>query len=89
MSLFPIGSYVVLSDGSAACVLRRSGREYDKPIVQIVTRQDGTKVPEDDENSLYDLSNAGSLHVVQALPAPGEHQLALSPDLVNINREPA
>ncbi|MCA9141687.1 MAG: HD domain-containing protein [Planctomycetaceae bacterium] len=88
MSLFPIGSYVVLSNGTVARVLRRSGSEYGKPIVQIVAGPDGTKVPESDETATYDLSTSSDLHVVQALPTPGEHQLALSPELVTIKREP-
>ena len=33
-SLFPIGSYVGLSDGSIAQVLRPNRGKYDDPIVQ-------------------------------------------------------
>ena len=88
MSLFPIGSYVVLNDGSVARVLRRSGSEYGTPVVQIVTRQDGTKVPADDENAIYNLANSTDLHVVQALPAPNKNQIGLRPEIVKIHREP-
>ena len=88
MSLFPIGSYVVLNDGSVARVLRRSGRAYGKPIVQVVTRPNGTKASEDDENAIFDLATTKELHVVQALPTPGENQIALRPDILNVERRP-
>ena len=88
MALFPIGSYVVLSDGSAARVLRRSGKEYGQPVVQVVTGPDGTKVSAENESAIHDLAESLDLQVVQALPTPGQDQIGLSPDVVNVNREP-
>jgi HD-GYP domain-containing protein (c-di-GMP phosphodiesterase class II) len=87
MTLFPIGSYIVLDNGSVARVLRRSGKEYGKPIVQVVTQADGTKVPVSDD-WVYNLAETDDLHVVQALPTPGQHQISLSPEIVNVVREP-
>ncbi|MBC8351411.1 MAG: HD domain-containing protein [Planctomycetes bacterium] len=88
MALFPIGSYVVLNDGSVARVLRRSGKEYGRPIVQLLKRQDGSELAEDDESAIVNLAETTSLHVVQALPTPGATQIALSPEIVKINRDP-
>ncbi len=74
LSLFPIGSYVSLSDGSVAKVLRRNGQNYTKPIVQRITDNEGnTSDPELDEN-IIDLTNS-PLTVVQALPTPGSDEL--------------
>jgi HD-GYP domain-containing protein (c-di-GMP phosphodiesterase class II) len=80
MALFPIGSYVVLNDGHAARVMRRSGNEFARPIVKLIAKPDGTSL--EDESSLVDLSDSADLHVVQALPTPGKTELTLSPDIV-------
>ena len=61
MSLFPVGSYVRLSDGTLARVLRPNGGEHKKPIV----------VPLDEKGREsdveLDLSADDSLHISEAL----------------------
>lgn len=57
ISLFPIGSYVELSDGRMAKTIRANGPSYDRPIVEIVGRT-GTEV--------IDLTEAPDLKVVKA-----------------------
>lgn len=83
-SLFPIGSYVVLSDGSVARVLRRNGEHYRHPIVRIVYDSQGVEVPANSEAAIVDLRSAG-LDVMQALPNPMTHAVTLSPEILCMN----
>lgn len=71
VSLFPVGSYVELSDGSTVRVLRAGTVSYDSPIVEIVR---DTKGREFDEGPLIDLATS-ELKVVRALPTPGCREL--------------
>jgi hypothetical protein len=80
-SLFPIGSFVTLSDGSVAKVLRRNANQYSTPIVQLLQLPNGETVEGDSE--IIDLSTE-SLHVVQALPAPGSNQTALTEEVLQL-----
>jgi HD-GYP domain-containing protein (c-di-GMP phosphodiesterase class II) len=80
-SLFPIGSFVTLSDGSVARVLRRNGSSYSKPIVQLIQTPDGKSIEND--QPIIDLATE-SLHVVQALPSPGSSQVSLTEDVLNL-----
>jgi hypothetical protein len=80
-SLFPISSYVVLSDGSVAKVLRRNGDKFTQPIVKIVQDSEGKAVPENSETSVIDLSTAG-LDIVQTLPTPGTNAVQLSQEIL-------
>jgi HD-GYP domain-containing protein (c-di-GMP phosphodiesterase class II) len=82
-SLFPIGSYVVLSDGSTARVLRRNGDKFSHPIVRIIKDADGKDVPEKSAMAIIDLSAAG-LNVVQALPNPGSNAVELTTHILNM-----
>jgi HD-GYP domain-containing protein (c-di-GMP phosphodiesterase class II) len=66
MSLFPIGSYVRLSNGSVAKVLRANPGLHTKPCV-ILVNTDGSESDEE-----VDLARAGDLHVLQALRGPEE-----------------
>jgi HD-GYP domain-containing protein (c-di-GMP phosphodiesterase class II) len=77
MSLFPIGSYVVLSNGSAARVLRANADVYTSPIVQVVQTKEGEKVDPASPEALVDLK-LSDLKVVQALPTPGKEETGLS-----------
>lgn len=78
-TLFPIGSFVVLSDGSIAQVTRRNLQHYTAPIVSVIQNGAGEEVdPEADENIL-DL-NDHELSVVQALPTPGSNEIGLHED---------
>ncbi|MCC6125143.1 MAG: HD domain-containing protein [Pirellulales bacterium] len=86
-SLFPIGSYVVLSDGSTARVLRRNGNFFSHPIVRIVKDSEGKDVPEHSALAIIDLKAAG-LDVVQALPNPGSNAVNLSPRILLMSDAP-
>ncbi|HEX6985787.1 MAG TPA: HD domain-containing phosphohydrolase [Planctomycetaceae bacterium] len=61
LSLFPLGSYVELSDGRRARVLR-AGEEYHRPVVEICGGP-----PERPET--IDLAEERTISVVRALPA--------------------
>ena len=79
VSLFPVGSYVALSDGSAARVIRRNKDLYATPIVQRLQGSDGT--PSDRNTDLIDLADS-ELTVVQAIPAPGSGQTSVQPEFL-------
>jgi hypothetical protein len=83
-SLFPIGSYVTLSDGSTARVLRRNGDKFSHPIVRIIKDSEGKDVPENSALAIIDLSAAG-LNVVQALPNPGSNAVNLTPQILQMS----
>ncbi|HEY2253031.1 MAG TPA: HD domain-containing phosphohydrolase, partial [Planctomycetaceae bacterium] len=85
VSLFPIGSHVMLSDGSTARVLRRNGNNYSSPIVQIIQDADGEFTDLLDETQIIDPS-AKDLKIVKALPATDREQIALDPRAVQLNR---
>ena len=84
-SLFPIGSYVVLSDGSVARVLRRNADKFTRPIVKILQDKEGNKVPEDSEQSVVDM-NAAGLDVIKALPVPGSDAIDLTAEILSLGR---
>lgn len=81
-SLFPIGSYVLLSDGSVARALRRNQSKFTLPIVRIVQDRNGKEVPEDSEMAVVDLSEAG-LEITKALSSPGADAIGLSPEILD------
>jgi HD-GYP domain-containing protein (c-di-GMP phosphodiesterase class II) len=83
-SLFPIGSYVVLGDGSTARVLRRNANHFSHPIVRIVKDSQGKDVPENSALAIIDLKAAG-LDVVQSLPNPGSNAVTLSPQILHMS----
>jgi HD-GYP domain-containing protein (c-di-GMP phosphodiesterase class II) len=82
-SLFPIGSYVVLGDGTTARVLRRNDNHFSHPIVRVVKDSQGKDVPENSALAIIDLKAAG-LDVVQALPTPGTDAVELSPRILQM-----
>ncbi len=66
MSLFPIGSWVELEDGSKARVVAGSGSEYTRPIVSVLYRNDERlSKPE-----RIDLTDEKSLNIARPIPAP-------------------
>jgi HD-GYP domain-containing protein (c-di-GMP phosphodiesterase class II) len=74
VSLFPIGSQVVLSDGTQGIVLRANDNESTKPVVQrLVAASDGSLQPSGD---VVDLRNS-SVAVMKAVPAPNSKELAI------------
>ncbi|MAG93030.1 MAG: hypothetical protein CMJ48_04705 [Planctomycetaceae bacterium] len=77
LSLFPIGSFVTLSDGSVGRVIRRNGELYTEPIVQLMQDAEGNTYAEDDDEAVIDISKH-TLAVEQALPAPGSEEIPLT-----------
>jgi HD-GYP domain-containing protein (c-di-GMP phosphodiesterase class II) len=80
-SLFPIGSYVALSDGSVARVLRRNGNKFSQPIIKIVQDNEGKNVPDDAETAVIDLS-ASDLKIIKSIPNPGTNAIQLSQEIL-------
>lgn len=80
LSLFPVGSFVTLTDGSAARVIRRNEKFYTSPIVQIIQSADGKPADPSDSANIIDL-NQSELQIDQALPTPGKDEIDLSSSL--------
>lgn len=85
MSLFPIGSFVTLTDTSVARVLRRNGNNYTAPIVQLIQDGSGNQLDPNDESNIIDLSKH-ELNIAQALPTPGKDEISLTEDLLYVVR---
>ncbi|MBL9094197.1 MAG: HD domain-containing protein [Planctomycetaceae bacterium] len=64
VSLFPIGSFVELSDGRIGKTIRANGPNYDRPIVEV--REKGSSRP----SEIVDLSDEPLIRVVKALAQP-------------------
>ncbi len=73
VSLFPIGSYISLSDGSVARVLRRNAVNYACPIVQIVQDAQGNEIASNAEDAIIIPSEVG-IEITQALPKPRQNK---------------
>lgn len=76
LSLFPIGSYVALSDGSVGKVMRSNKQDYTNPIVARLQDANGERLDLDSDSLLVDLSDS-DLSVAQALPQPGSAEVRL------------
>ena len=72
-SLFPLGSYVQLSDGRTARVLRSNGDDYTRPVVHIVPHSDDPARTAADA-LIVDLKCC-ELSIRSALPARGEQPI--------------
>ena len=83
LGLFPIGSYVQLSDGSIGCVLRANHTEISKPIVQRMVDDQGRNVS--GETTLIEL-HSSSLQILRALPSPKRVELKLTAELQAMGR---
>lgn len=83
MGLFPLNSFVQLSDGSVARVLRRNLDHYTKPIVSRVQTADGDPVDPTDLDNIIDLTDS-PVQVRQALPTPGKSEISLTDDIRNV-----
>ena len=79
MSLYPIGSRVLLSDGRVAQVIRRNGNAYDAPIVQVIQDAGGQPLVPEDSGEVLDPAAKG-LSIVQGLPTPGREEVSVGPD---------
>jgi len=77
-TLFPVGSYVVLSDSSIGIVHRANGDHYTQPIVKLIRDKRGQQIDGDSESSIIDLS-AAELNIAQALPTPGRKEIVANP----------
>jgi hypothetical protein len=71
-SLFPVGSYVLLSNHKEAKVIRTNGDQYFRPIVEIT--KDATGEIMTGKQDVVDLLNC-ELSIIQALPTPGRLEL--------------
>lgn len=67
LSLYPVGSYVLLNDGRCAKVVRSGGANYHRPILRVWPKRSR---PSDLSGDLVDLRHEESLEVIEALPAP-------------------
>ncbi len=82
-SLFPLGSYVRLSDGCEAQVIRRSDIDYSKPIVQYLRIDEPhLEVPIAIVPKIVDLSES-SLEILDIVPAPGRNEMRLDRSLMH------
>lgn len=84
VSLFPIGSFVVLNDTSVARVIRRNGRQYDCPIVELI-RPPGALVDSTQGSVIIDTA-IDERKIVRAMAAPGRQEIALRPDVLTLQR---
>ncbi|MCA9122152.1 MAG: HD domain-containing protein [Planctomycetaceae bacterium] len=84
LSLFPLHSFVVLTDGSTAQVLRRDGNKYATPIVRLIADKDGNRLDKGNQPSVIKLGDT-ELRVAQALPTPGRKQVAMSQEILNMS----
>ncbi len=76
LSLFPIGSLVLLSDGAVAQVIRRNSQSYAAPIVQRIQNVDGTRFDPGAPDSILDLAE-NAVQVVKALANPRRKEVSL------------
>jgi HD-GYP domain-containing protein (c-di-GMP phosphodiesterase class II) len=67
VSLFPLGSFVALSDDRVGRVVRSNGPAYDRPVIELTGAS-----PQQDELPIVDLSQTTGLKVVRALAGPPE-----------------
>lgn len=65
VGLFPIGSFVALSDNRVGRVMRAHREQFNRPVVEIQT-SDGTL----DEPLVINIATAPGLEIVRALPIP-------------------
>ena len=86
VSLFPIGSHVMLSDGSTARVLRRNGNNYTSPIVQIIKDASGDLTDLLDETQIIDPSQH-QLTITGVVPTEEQLDITTSRETVVLKRE--
>jgi len=81
-SLFPVGSYVTLSDESLARVYRHGTQSYMTPVVQVVEDYRGCRLDLTDEKSIIDLSKS-EIKIKQSTSTPGREEIGLSPAVID------
>lgn len=62
-SMYPIGSYVLLSDDRVARTIRSNGREFDSPVVEA---WDPARL--NDPPEIIDLMHAGEIYIICSIP---------------------
>ncbi|MBY0587524.1 HD domain-containing protein [bacterium] len=67
VSLYPVGSYVILSNGQLAKVLRTNSSRYDRPVVRTWPRR---TEPTDESGDVINLIDEPTLTVTEAVPSP-------------------
>lgn len=67
VSLYPVGSYLILSNGQLAKVIRTNPDRYDRPIVRMWPPR---TAPTDDSGELVDLATLPDLRVTEAIASP-------------------
>jgi HD-GYP domain-containing protein (c-di-GMP phosphodiesterase class II) len=67
VSLFPLGSFVALSDDRVGRVIRSNGPAYDRPVIEVAGPS-----PHHGELPIVDLSQVTGLKVVRAIAGPAE-----------------
>jgi HD-GYP domain-containing protein (c-di-GMP phosphodiesterase class II) len=87
-SLFPIGSFVLLTDQSIAMVLRANGTSYMSPIVARLRDGERNKIDRDSDEVIVDLTQS-DLSVVQALPTPGRNEVGIEFELERLQQSAA
>jgi hypothetical protein len=68
VSLFPLGSFVVLSDHRLGRVIRSNGPAYDRPVIEVMGASQTGQPP------IVDLSQAGELKVVRVIAGPADYR---------------
>jgi len=80
-TLFGLGSFVALSDGSVAQIIRRRENQYTKPDVSRLQDAEGTSVDANADENIIDLSATEELVISQAVPTPGREEFEYSQDV--------
>ena len=76
LSLFPVGSYVALSDGTIGRVMHPNPNDFTKPLILRVQDRDGRPIELSDASAFVDLSEC-EITISQALPSPGKNEVGL------------
>lgn len=81
LSLFPVGSFVLLSDDSTAQVVRSNGDNFANPVVSRVQDKDGNPIDPTIWDTIVDLSQS-ELRVAEALPTPGREEIVFNEEIL-------
>lgn len=76
LSIFPLGSLVRLSGGSIAKVVAPNAVEFTKPVVSVLTSEDGSPLPHSRIRQV-DLAASADMSIVEALPGQALHHSIL------------
>ncbi len=82
LSMFPVGSYVQLSDGTDAKVIRANSSHYRLPVVQRLTDEEAMEGHEQNGPVIVDLAK-DDLEVRRPLATPGRKEMRLPTELMD------